>query len=43
MSYHLVIKPFAEKDIEESYKWYNQERERLADIFWINLREREAL
>ena len=33
MSYRLVIKPLAEKDIEESYRWYNQEREGLGDIF----------
>jgi len=33
MSYSLVIKPLAEKDIAETYKWYNQEQEGLGDTF----------
>ena len=33
MSYTLVIKPLAEKDITETYTWYNQEQEGLGDTF----------
>lgn len=33
MNYRLVIKPLAEKDIAETYTWYNQEQERLGDSF----------
>ena len=33
MSYRLVIKPLAEKDIEESYTWYNQETAGLGHSF----------
>jgi len=33
MSYRLVIKPLAEKDIEESYTWYNQEKAGLGHSF----------
>jgi hypothetical protein len=33
MSYRLVIKPLAEKDITELYTWYNKEREGLGDNF----------
>jgi toxin ParE1/3/4 len=33
MNGRLVIKPLAEKDITESYTWYNQEQEGLGDTF----------
>lgn len=33
MSYRLVIKPLAEKDIAETYTWYNQEQVGLGDTF----------
>lgn len=33
MSYTLVIKPLAEKDIAETYTWYNEEQEGLGDTF----------
>ncbi len=33
MSYRLVIKPLAEKDIVEIFAWYNQEKEGLGDTF----------
>lgn len=33
MSHMLVIKPLAEKDIIETYTWYNEEQEGLGDTF----------
>jgi toxin ParE1/3/4 len=37
MSYRIVIKPLAEKDIVELYTWYNQEKEGLGDDFLTEL------
>ncbi|MBT1704826.1 type II toxin-antitoxin system RelE/ParE family toxin [Chryseosolibacter indicus] len=37
MSYCLIVKPLAEKDIEEIYSWYNQQRVGLGDIFLTEL------
>ena len=33
MSFRLLIKPPAEKDIDEIYAWYNLERQTLGDDF----------
>ena len=33
MRFRLIIKPLAEKDIEELYTWYNREQEGLGDDF----------
>ena len=33
MTYRLIIKPYAERDLEEAYVWYNEKQEGLGNRF----------
>ena len=43
MSYQILLKPLAELDINESYTWYNEEREGLGDDFLSELEKSQEL